>query len=116
MDKRIAFQWARALESGKYRKGKGALKKRGRYCCLGVLCELSKKGEWEQKSVTNANYYLGEMAELPREVMRWAKMSENDGAFYTHKFGNTSLTGINDGSSKPFREIAKIIRQNWKQL
>ncbi len=32
--------WIQALRSGKYLQGRGALKNRGRYCCLGVACEV----------------------------------------------------------------------------
>jgi hypothetical protein len=41
MKKNVAIKWAKALESGRYKQGFGALKdKDGAYCCLGVLCRV----------------------------------------------------------------------------
>jgi hypothetical protein len=34
-------KWVNALRSGKYEQYKGALTKDGKYCCLGVACEIS---------------------------------------------------------------------------
>jgi hypothetical protein len=33
-------KWTAALRSGKYKQGKNALQANGRFCCLGVLCEV----------------------------------------------------------------------------
>ena len=45
--KQLAKKWIKALRSGKYPKAQSALvvdEENGRgYCCLGVLCEVSKK-------------------------------------------------------------------------
>ena len=32
--------WVDALRSGKYEQGKEILKRDGKYCCLGVLCDI----------------------------------------------------------------------------
>ena|SRR5689334_21027676 len=51
MNKIVKKKWLKALKSGEYFKGKGALKRESNYpsyCCLGVLCELWGKGEWYQ--------------------------------------------------------------------
>lgn len=37
-----AKKWVEALRSGKYRQTKYQLAKRGRYCCLGVGCEVAR--------------------------------------------------------------------------
>jgi hypothetical protein len=34
-------KWVNALRSGKYEQCTGALTKDGKYCCLGVACEIS---------------------------------------------------------------------------
>ena len=34
-------KWLKALRGGKYEQGYGVLCQRGRYCCLGVLCEVA---------------------------------------------------------------------------
>ena len=46
MNARVKRLWIKALRSGKYKQGRGMLR-RGRgekvtYCCLGVLCEVAK--------------------------------------------------------------------------
>jgi hypothetical protein len=45
MKKRYKTMWLKALRSGKYKQGKGALVRHGqrggkKYCCLGVLAEI----------------------------------------------------------------------------
>jgi len=39
----IKAQWVAALRSGEYVKGRNHLQKDGKFCCLGVLCELAVK-------------------------------------------------------------------------
>lgn len=39
MRKDVKELWISALRSGNYKQGKGALNRRGNFCCLGVLCE-----------------------------------------------------------------------------
>lgn len=34
-------EWLAALRSGEYKQGRGVLKEDGRFCCLGVLCDLA---------------------------------------------------------------------------
>lgn len=38
----IKEQWIAALKSGKYPQGRSCLQDKGKYCCLGVLCEVLK--------------------------------------------------------------------------
>lgn len=41
-------KWIDALESGEYRHGKFQLQTEcGAFCCLGVLCDISGVGEWD---------------------------------------------------------------------
>jgi hypothetical protein len=41
MDTKIKAEWVKALRSGEYEQGRGKLQSDGKFCCLGVLCELS---------------------------------------------------------------------------
>ncbi|SRR6266851_10054158 len=44
MNADLKAKWVAALQSGKYLKGRYYLKdSQGRYCCLGVLCEILGK-------------------------------------------------------------------------
>lgn len=37
-----AQKWVDALRSGKYQQGAGCLSAEGKFCCLGVACEVMK--------------------------------------------------------------------------
>lgn len=34
-------KWLKALRSGEYKQGRDSLLRRGRYCCLGVACDVA---------------------------------------------------------------------------
>ena len=40
MTPELKTKWIEALRSGKYEQGKHYLKVNGKFCCLGVLCEV----------------------------------------------------------------------------
>ena len=42
-----ALAWAADLRSGSYTQGAGALRRIDGWCCLGLICERSKIGHWE---------------------------------------------------------------------
>lgn len=41
MDAQLKAKWVEALRSGEYRQGTMYLRREGKHCCLGVLCELA---------------------------------------------------------------------------
>tara|TARA_R110002074_G_scaffold402324_1_gene607118 strand:- start:177476 stop:177784 length:309 start_codon:yes stop_codon:yes gene_type:complete len=41
MKKVTKEKWVAALESGTFKQGNGQLRHRNKYCCLGVLCEIT---------------------------------------------------------------------------
>lgn len=43
MNPQVKQLWVDALRSGDYSQGKGHLNKDGKFCCLGVLCDLAVK-------------------------------------------------------------------------
>jgi hypothetical protein len=43
-------EWIEALRSGNYEQTQGALRKDDKFCCLGVLCDISGEGEWASES------------------------------------------------------------------
>jgi hypothetical protein len=51
-------RWATALESGEYDQGNGSLQDNGKFCCLGVLCDISGRGEWIDENDGRKSYYL----------------------------------------------------------
>ena len=40
MKREIRDRWTAALRSGEYEQGAGRFEDEGRYCCLGVLCDV----------------------------------------------------------------------------
>jgi len=123
MKKKIAEQWVRALRSGRYKQGKDCLREHTpdglRYCCLGVLCRISKLGNF----TADDYYYTGVAVKndesnqyLPEGVQKWAKMYSPEGHTQDEIGTNEeSLVDLND-SGKTFREIAKYIETNYKKL
>ena len=43
MKKSVKKLWLTALRSGEYRQGHDVLRANGKFCCLGVLCDLYRK-------------------------------------------------------------------------
>lgn len=133
----VALAWAEALESGRYPQGREAMRVRVyddvrrpvgfRYCCLGVLCDISRLGEWNDD-----DEYLGRESFLPAEVIAWAGLTDNPGNPEDPMIRNvpgelpiTTLSVLNDrvavladdsGHAWDFRRIAALIRERWAEL
>jgi hypothetical protein len=130
--------WIEALESGKYEKGTGALRANdGCFCCLGVACDVSGMGRWEQVEWGCSVYAIGrerDDAELPNQLRDHLGLETADGAFdvnglspdlkseieaagceFETKPVDVSLLGLND-AGVPFPLIAKVIRARPKGL
>jgi hypothetical protein len=122
MKKEIADKWVAALRSGKYQQGTGALNSNNRFCCLGVLCDISGVGAWSADF--NGTFYIipddqfedSSDIYLPHGVMEWAEMDDAEGyvGFDTSP-GPSHLTGMND-SGMTFEEIADVIENNHEIL
>jgi hypothetical protein len=125
MKEKVAKAWVAALRSGEYRQAHGCLRNDdGEMCCLGVLCDISELGRWQNVGI---NVYKGlallgdrvfssTMGTPPKAVMDWAGMRTPLGEFADiARFGGDTLAKINDlGAS--FNFIADIIEDNWEQL
>jgi hypothetical protein len=110
----VKAAWQAKLRSGKFTQGSGQLrtwdvdKKVWRYCCLGILCEMSGLSEWEEGPRTSVYFdttYLGSKHYLPVEVAEWAGIDpdcESEEGVQQH------LASLND-SGATFRIIANAI-------
>ncbi|MCU1305127.1 MAG: hypothetical protein JWQ87_5411 [Candidatus Sulfotelmatobacter sp.] len=105
---KVAKAWVRALRSGKYKQGVGALKREGHYCCLGVLCELAVK----EKVISR---FTGSLGTLSETVMRWVGLADNAGGFVTRSRVTKYLTSTNDAGVS-FAKIADIIESQPEGL
>ena len=49
MEASLKAKWIEALRSGKYKQAQSVLRHNdgSGYCCLGVLCDISGQGEWD---------------------------------------------------------------------
>lgn len=115
MKKEIAEKWIAALESGEYEQGQGSLRKDGKFCCLGVLCEVAIQEGVEVTVTHNSEidkyYYEGNGAVLPETVLDWADMYSVWG-----RFGDgDDLADLNDAGVS-FADIANVIRENVEKL
>ena len=85
-------QWVAALRSGNFTQGRGSLVEEGtgavreKFCCLGVACEVSKKGHWEDPPAHNVgrapNYVTPQdppmSGALPGGVRNWLGLTQGD--------------------------------------
>jgi hypothetical protein len=72
--------WCGALESGKYQQGRGKLRDDDAHCCLGVACDLSGEGEWED-SVYRITERCGSSTTLPGPLRDLLSLASTDGRF-----------------------------------
>lgn len=140
MKKRVLTKWLKALRSGEYKKGRGALcriDKKGNesFCCLGVLCDLYNKEQKQKKKrtlkvekLTSSEWMVGNLSSkpafvcsyndcdgtLPTQVIKWAGFRDNntDGEFSCPTL--PELITLNDGSSGDWGDGTKA--HSFKQL
>jgi hypothetical protein len=124
MNQEIKAQWTKALRSRKYKQGREALQKDGKFCCLGVLCELAVEAGVPIKKELNPYIpgginYDGEAAYVPEVVAEWAGLNTFKPKVDFEGWA-TALDSLNDGDKedsdgpyirKPlgFRKIADLI-------
>lgn len=112
------YRWVKALESGKYKQGKGSLhrineEKEHEFCCLGVACDLYKKlgGRLPTIKKRDLVQYGGCDIYLPPTVKDALGLSATNGSFASP----SSLADMND-NGKSFKEIAAVIRSKPEGL
>lgn len=119
MKQEVKKIWVEALDSGNYQKGKHALRRGDRFCCLGVLCDLFIKetgnGMWSESEIDSlvsfVVYNKTENATLPEVVMKWAGLKEfNPTVDLVGR--QLSLAVIND-STDTFEEVSKLIKKHF---
>lgn len=114
MDEQVKAKWLVGLRSGRYKKGVGALHRveTHTYCCLGVLCELAVT-EGIITASADASYttrfgFTQETAELPPEVVKWAKLDSSNPDVVWDEY-DTNLVTLNDDNGLSFAVIAAVI-------
>ncbi len=108
MDPAYKQRWLEGLRSGKYTQGRQALRSSDdKYCVLGVLCDISSEGEWEERPERPGNYYyhIGKSyanGSLPFELQLKAKLSTHFAWVLIH---------MNDSEGVDFAKIADYIEE-----
>jgi hypothetical protein len=103
MDINLRTKWVAALRSGDYKQGRGELCKDGKYCCLGVLMDitdrLTNNGDGRSYVLgTNATKFFRSMPDVVIDEI----------SFPTN--GRT-LVKMNDVQKKTFNDIADYIEE-----
>lgn len=111
VNKDLIRRWVAALRSGEYQQGRHILHGTGRFCCLGVLCDIYGLGETTEqriRQVTSSvcrvynNPVLTEFAGLDKHV----NVSEKG-----YELLEDVLINMNDMDFKSFEEIADYIEK-----
>lgn len=99
-------KWLDALRSGQYEQGKSWLCRNGKYCCLGVACEVF---ELPKEIVGDRVKYAGSTGPAPCQVVDALGLHSDTG--WTVDGGDSVVT-LNDRARKTFAEIADILEAN----
>jgi len=108
MVQRVKDLWVKALRSGDYEQGKGALKGLNGYCCLGVLCDLHSA---ETGTDWDRGVYLGRGNVLPEVVREWAGLSDEWGSRIDMDDRDQGALTTHNDEGGTFNEIATAIDQ-----
>lgn len=113
----VKEQWVNALKSGEYEQGNNHLCYSNKYCCLGVLCEITN----EPKEVNFNVVIYNNSTNLYSSLNKYFKILSYSGSFNGFKVSYAdassriiycnNLTQINDGTSATFSEIADLINE-----
>lgn len=106
------IRWAEALESGKYKQGRGSLFDNGCYCCLGVLQEINGLPVYSQFS---EDYETDIPAEWPADTghISLPSLNEVDYLLALDEDGESyGADKLNDDAGLSFKQIAQLIRGN----
>lgn len=110
MNPKLKKKWLAALRSGKYRRGLAQLKDGNRYCCLGVLCEVSgQRFDGDDTFLPERVAALTGVTERTQEVLA----SINDGdydAFQKRQYG--PIKRYREDRGAPFSSIADFIEKH----
>ena len=102
--------WVEALRSGKYKQASGQLRIGDAFCCLGVACDISGLGSWNEYSEYSTHIDGGQGYKLPASLMDYLGLRTPTGDFEM-----TNLSSMND-NGKSFEEIADVIEREPERL
>lgn len=98
MNPEVKAKWLEALRSGKYKQGKEFLKRGNKFCCLGVLCDIS-----------GLDYGHHDTELLPLNIAEYAELPESPDVIVNGK--HQELVILNDGKGYGFKRLANLIEK-----
>lgn len=112
-----AKKWVKALRSGEYRQAVGTLSQNGRYCCLGVACDIYERETGDiLPRVPNGDYPLEGLyhsekyGDAFRKVGLWLGLRSGEGGFREFIDDCDHLSALNDNGAS-FSRIADVIER-----
>lgn len=110
MNLELKAKWSAALRSGKYVQGDTWLKNSGKYCCLGVLCEVMGHELAEgDRTVNEEGGYDIIDSELPRFRKAFQPHGPDGVQPEASKGSATNFYLMNDTDRMTFDQIADFI-------
>jgi len=129
-------EWVKALRSGEYKQGQSYLRSRdGKFCCLGVLCDLTNRIDWEALlEEDECCTILNEGSVLPKSILNLLDLEERTSLFKislenpklieileenykkedrVNTWGYYSLAELNDVWKLDFNQIADILEEEF---
>lgn len=102
----LLTKWVEALESGKYKQGRGQLNASEGFCCVGVLCDVVDPTKWVDSEDWKGKEYEGDALCVPESVARLLPV-------ITTRMDWPWLYGRNDEKKQTFPEIAAYLRETY---
>lgn len=119
-----------ALESGDYEQGQGHLNLGGKFCCLGVACEVAIANGLQVEKTTELYYgtnhmivsYDGSSGFLPLSVANWYGFEGSESHIFGGRYnpiinvpgaGRVPAATANDAFGKTLPEIAEGFRREY---
>lgn len=103
-------KWLDALRSGEYGQGKGNLCAEGKFCCLGVACEVLKKElDLRVSHLRSTVVYDDNVATTPERLVDALGLYGDCGEHQNPSTENPPLVALNDDKGLSFSEIADKI-------
>lgn len=105
MNKDNMLKWIEELETTTKEQGKGRLNSEGKFCCVGVACELFKlqKTPYSSRDI-NSYGVIGSTSVAPLELLEILDVTEDQIK------NDWNLYRKNDGEGYTFKEIAAYLR------
>jgi len=129
---KLIKEWIEALRSGKYTQGQGCLRSiDDRFCCLGVLCDITNRKDWDEGEDSYYATILNEKDALPKSILNLLNLEDRTPDFKISsknsklleileenyeeedRINYDDLTQLNDIWGLNFNQIADILEEEF---